>query len=280
MRALRILPPRELLFSRLVLIYQMPKIGSQTIEASLLHYSFPHGIRRCHYLSPALNGSVRRGVRAKGPEPAWKRDAQAQLRAAGEISRAIRLRRFLSAFGCVPRLEVITGVRELIGLVVSSLFENYLYFEPTVEAMTVERCRKALLHPKTLLSLRDWFDLELKRFVGIDVFQTAFPTEQGYAVYENRFARVLVYRFEILDRLPALLQEFLDWDVPTLMESNIGAKKVYAEQYRHVRENLRLPEEFVTSLYGDKMMRHFYSEAERQKLLLKWAEPESKALVR
>jgi hypothetical protein len=159
MRALRILPPRELLFSRLVLIYQMPKIGSQTIEASLLHYSFPHGIRRFHYLSPALNGAVRRGVRAKGPEPAWKRDAQAQLLAAGEISRAIRLRRFLSAFGCVPKLEVITGVRELIGLVLSSIFENYLYFEPTVEAMTVERCRNALLHPKTLVSLRDWFDL-------------------------------------------------------------------------------------------------------------------------
>jgi len=277
MRALRLLPPRELLFSRLVLIYQMPKIGSQTIETSLHHYSFPHGIRRFHYLSSALNGAVRRGVRAKGPEPAWKRDAQAQLLAADEISRAIRLRRFLSAFGCVPKLEVITGVRELIGLVLSSIFENYLYFEPTVEAMTVERCRKALLHPKTLVALRDWFDLELKRFVGIDVFQTAFSTQEGYAVYENRFARVLIYRFEVLDRLPGLLQTFLNWNIPTLMESNIGAKKVYAEQYRQVREKLRLPKEFVTSLYGDKMMTHFYSEAERQRLFEKWTEPELKA---
>ena len=199
----------------------------------------------------------------------------------GEISRAIRLRRFLSAFGCVPKLEVITGVRELIGLVLSSIFESYLYFEPTIEAMTVERCRKVLLHGALLnptpVSLRNWFDMELKRFVGIDVFQTAFPTEQGYAVYENRFARVLIYRFEILDRLPGLLQTFLNWNVPTLMNSNIGAKKTYAEQYRHVRENLRLPEEFVTSLYGDKMMTHFYSEAERQRLFEKWTEPELKA---
>lgn len=280
MRAPRLLPPRELLFSRLVLIYQMPKIGSQTIESSLLHSSFPHGIRRFHYLSATLNGAVRRGVRDKGPEPAWKRDAQEQLLAADEISRAIRLRRFLSAFGCGPKLEVITGVRELIGLVLSSIFENYLYFEPTVQAMTVERCRKALLHPKTLVALRDWFDLELKRFVGIDVFQTAFSTEQGYAVYENRSARVLIYRFEMLSQLPRLLQTFLNWNVPTLLDSNIGAKKLYAEQYRHVRENLRLPKEFVTSLYGDKMMRHFYSEAERQRLFLKWAEPESVALVR
>jgi hypothetical protein len=90
---------------------------------------------------------------------------------------------------------------------------------------------------------------------------------------------VLIYRFEILDRLPALLQEFLNWNVPTLMNSNIGAKKVYAEQYRHVRGKLRLPKEFVTSLYDDKMMRHFYTEAERQRLYLKWTEPELKALV-
>jgi hypothetical protein len=269
-----------MLFSRLVLIYQMPKIGSQTIEGSLLHYSFPHGIRRFHYLSRELNAQVRRGVRDKRPDPAWKRDAVAQLRAVGEITRAIRLRRFLSAFGCVPKLEVITGVRELIGLVLSSIFENYLYFEPTIDAITVERCRKVLLHPKTFVSLRHWFDLELKPFIGIDVFKNAFSTEQGYAVYENRFARVLVYRFEVLDRLPGLLQTFLNWNIPTLMESNIGAKKAYAEQYRHVRENLRLPKEFVTSLYDDKLMRHFYSEAERRKLFLKWAEPESKVVVR
>src|SRR4029079_6169356 len=115
-------------------------------------------------------------------------------------------------------------------------------------------------------SLRHWFDLELKRFVGIDVFQKAFPIEQRHAVYENRFARVLLYRFEVLDQLPRILQKFLNWNVPTLLESNIGAKKAYADQYRHVREKLRLPKEFVTSLYGDKMMRHFYSEAERQRL--------------
>lgn len=277
MRALRVLPPRELLFSRLVLIYQMPKIGSQTIEASLHHYSFPHGIRRFHYLSSALNGEVRRSVRSNGPDDAWKCDARDQLRAVGEISRVIRLRKFLSAFGCVPKLEVITGVRELIGLMLSSIFENYLYFAPTVEAMTVKRCRNALLHPKTFMELRHWFDLELKPFIGIDVFQNAFSTEQGYAIYENRFARVLIYRFDVLDRLPALLQTFLNWNVPTLLESNIGAKKIYAEQYRHIREKLRLPKEFVTSLYSDKMMTHFYSEAERQKLFSRWAEPESKA---
>ena len=127
----------------------MPKIGSQTIEGSLHHYSFPHGIRRFHYLSSALNGEVRRGVRSKGPDASWKRDAQAQLSAAGEISRAICLRRFLSAFWSVPKLEVITGVPELIGLVLSSTFENYLYFEATVEAMRSSAVARSSFRPKS-----------------------------------------------------------------------------------------------------------------------------------
>jgi hypothetical protein len=184
----------------------------------------------------------------------------------------------MSSFGVkIPKLEVVTGVRELIGLVLSSTFENYQYFESSIEAMTLDRCRKVLLHPKTFKALRHWFDLELKRFIGIDVFQTPFPKEQGYRIYENHFARVLVYRFDFLSALPAILQNFLCWNIPTLVNSNVGAEKAYAEQYRNARENLRLPKEFVHSLYGDKMMRHFYSHAELDRMRQRWSEVEQLA---
>lgn len=273
MRALAFLPTRELLFSRLVLVYQMPKIGSQTIETTLHHCSFPYPIRRFHFLSSALNQTVRRGVSSAGPDPVWKRDARLQLSDVREISRTLRLRRLFCACGAaIPRLEVITGVRELISLVLSSVFENYLYFEPAVAAMTVPRCRDILLHPKTFLNLRNWFDLELKRFLGIDVFETPFDTDQGYCIHQNRFARVLVYRFEALRSLPTLLQKFLAWDVPSLVNCNIGAEKAYAERYREVSQKLRLPKEFVRSLYEGHMMRHFYSASERERFYLKWAE--------
>src|SRR5258708_5172320 len=157
MQAISLLPARELLFSRLVLIYQMPKIGAQTIETTLRQRAFPHPIPRFHYLSPAITRTVRRGVSSARPDPAWKRDAQQQLRWSREISRAIRLRRILCGLGFnLPKLEVVTGVRELIGLVLSSTFENYQYFEKSIEAMTVDRCRDVLLHPKTFKALRDW----------------------------------------------------------------------------------------------------------------------------
>lgn len=266
-------PARELLFGRVVLIYQMPKIGSQAIELTLQQRSFPYPVRRFHYLSAAMTKTVRKGVSSRKPDPAWKRDARQQLNSIREITRLIRLRKWLLIAGFkIPKLEVITGVRELIGLVLSSIFENYLYFAPSIEAMTVERCREALLHPKTFRNLRNWFDLELKRFIGIDVFKTAFACEQGYAIYENRLARLLVYRFEVLPRLPPILQNFLGCPIPELARTNIGAAKAYAAQYGFVREHLRLPAEFVTELYSDKMMRNFYSDEERRKLFAQWAD--------
>jgi Putative capsular polysaccharide synthesis protein len=267
----------QLLFRQVVLIYQMPKIGSQTIEATLRRYAVPWPILRFHYLSPAFASTLRHGLTSPQADPAWKQNAQLQLNSLREKARAMRWRRLLCFCGFkLPKLYVITGVRELIGLVLASIFENYAYFAPKIEEMTVEKCRNALMHPKTFKTLRDWFDLELKPFTGVNVFRNPFPYEHGYAIYENRFARVLVYRFESMNQLPKLLSQFLHLEIPALVNSNLGDSKQYADQYRSVRDQLSLPAEFVTELYDTRMMRHFYSGAERGQYLAKWTQPQLK----
>ena len=265
---------RELLLRKVVLIYQMPKIGSQTIEATLRQCAIPWPVFRFHYLSSAFANTLRHGLSAPQAEPAWKESARLQLISIRETSRTLRWRRVLCFCGFkLPKLWVITGVRELIGLVLASIFENYTYFAPDIESMTVEKCRKALLHPKTFKTLRDWFELELKGSTGINVFRTAFPFEQGFDLYENRFARVLVYRFESMDQLPGLLSKFLQYEIPVLVNSNLGDSKQYADQYRSVRDRLTLPPDFVKELYKTRMMRHFYSADERQQFISRWAHP-------
>lgn len=278
MRALSGFRWRELLFGRVVLIYQMPKIGSQTIEATLRQVSFPHPVFRFHYLSAAFARTLRHGLASPQADPAWKPDARRQLDSIRAMSKTVLLRRLLCRCGArVPKLEVITSVRELISLVLASIFENYLYFAPDLESMTVETCRQALVHPKTFKTLRDWFDLELKPFVGVDVFNTRFPCHEGYALYENSFARVLLYRYDALPRLPALLGRFLGCEISGLVNSNLGEAKPYAGQYRLVKEQLRLPADFVSALYQGRMMRHFYSEAERRLWHQRWTERQDPA---
>jgi hypothetical protein len=262
----------ERLFGRLVLIYQMPKVGSQTIEATLRRCSFPHPIERFHSLSPAIARTIQQGLSSAKPEEDWKRDAGQQLAAIGSLRSCIRRRKLLRLCGfAVPKLEVITGVRELIGLMLASIFENYRYFAPNYQSLTIEKCREALLHPKTFKTIREWFDLELKSYVGLDVYQKEFPQALGYSIFEKPFARVLVYRFENFEILPSILSKFLGWSVPELASSNLGSSKDYSEQYRSVKEHLRLPADFVADLYGSRLMRHFYSEDERRQWLARWA---------
>jgi hypothetical protein len=249
----------QLVAGRILLIYQMPKAGSQTIEATLKHCFLPHQIHRFHFLRSAL------------AEP-W---ASQQMEFMSKMSRALRVRKLLRACGLtIPKIEVITGLREPIGAMLSAVFENYYHFFSQGEPVKVSKYRDILLKPDAMNLVQQWFDCELKPFTGIDVFKKPFPWDQGYAIYENRFSRLLLYRYEALGKVSDILREFLSCDVPAVINRNLSSSKEYSEAYRQVKEHLRLPADWVAKQCNSRMMRHFYSEQERQDLQLKWAQTE------
>jgi hypothetical protein len=258
----------------LVFIYQMPKVGSQTVEATLRQEGWPYPVFRFHYLSETIAIPVREALQSDRISEAWKRDASKQLQMMQDLTRLIRWRQRLRGCGFpIPPIDVITGVRELIGLQLSSIFENYAYFAPNLEALTVEVCQNAIQHPNTLKQLQEWFDTELNPFLGLDVFSRPFPRERGYTVVESKLARALVYRFENLDIVPAALQEFLGLKIPALANRNLGENKIYREQYRKAKAELHLPADFVNSQYSSRLMRHFYSDQERERFARLWRAP-------
>jgi hypothetical protein len=263
----------DLLFGRLLLIYQMPKTGSQTVEATLQQCPLPHRILRFHFLGPYMTDRIRELMRLRPVGDAWSQSAQQQLDLAAKLSRAIRWRKILCSAGVrLPKLEVITGVRELIGLGLSSVFQNQQCFAETEAGPTLETCRDLMLRPRMFTALENWFDWELKSHLGIDVYQTPFPRAKGYAIYENRLARVLLYRVEAMRQISAMLREFLGCDIPTTITRNVGREKDYSKQYAFMQENLRFLPAFVAGKYDTKMMKHFYSVEERKAFELKWRE--------
>ena len=171
----------------------------------------------------------------------------------------------------VPRLEIITAVREPIGLGLAAVFENYRSFAPNPKSLTPELCSQLLQrYPGMLKSLEAWFERELKPMTGIDVYEQPFPHEKGYAIYENRFARVLVYRFEALSRLTTMMREFLGFENLSIISRNIGSAKQYGTQYTCAKTSLRLAGQFITAHCNSKLMRHFYNDEERRALERKW----------
>jgi hypothetical protein len=171
----------------------------------------------------------------------------------------------------LPRIDVITAVRDVFGVALSCIFQNYHLFVSTPKDLTIPKCRELLMRPKLCAQFQDWFDTELRPAVGLDVWQTEFPTDQGSCQYENALARVLLYRFEELPRLAPVLEQFLGCKVPALENRNFGANKEYGEVYRAVRNAITLPLDFVDRTLDSRVMRQFYSPAERALLRQKWA---------
>jgi Putative capsular polysaccharide synthesis protein len=261
-----------MLFGKLLLIYQMPKTGSQTIEATLQQCRLPHQIVRLHFLSSNFAEPIVEKLKSDQVPDEWKQKAREQLEFTRKMARIVRVRRALRACGfTIARLEIITGVREPISLGLSTMFENFSYFFPQPQP-TLEDYIEVLQRPRLYHFSQCWFDWELKAFTGIDVFKTPFPQERGYMVYENRFARALVYRYEALDQLPTMLRQFLGCDIPTVLVRNLASSKPYAQAYRHAQEIVRLPPAFVGEQCNSKMMRHFYSQEERSRFFLRWTE--------
>ncbi|MGH7972580.1 MAG: putative capsular polysaccharide synthesis family protein [Limisphaerales bacterium] len=270
----------ELVSSRLLLIYQMPKTGSQTVEATLRQCALPFQIMRFHFLSQTASELLQEALSSEPAEDSWKESVQRQLAFRGELSNVLKIRRLLrTAFAPIPKLYVITGVRELIGLALSSLFENRRRFAPGDQELTLELCQELLLRPRMFKLLENWFDLELKPATGVDVFKTPFPHEKGYAIYESRSARVLVYRIEALSGLEKMLREFLGCEIPAIVNRNVGVEKAYAAQYDSIKKRLRMPSEFVSKRYDNRMMRHFYSADELEQFRARWTANDVKPSV-
>src|SRR5579859_7656138 len=113
---------------RVLLIYQMPKTGSQTVQATLAQCQLPHQVYRFHFLSKEIAGTMKKAIRAKEAAEAWKDLVRAQLVMMKEVRRIIRARKWQSLWRRSGRkLEVITSLREPIGLGLSSVFENHSF---------------------------------------------------------------------------------------------------------------------------------------------------------
>jgi hypothetical protein len=268
----------------LLLVYQMGKVASQTVEAALRESDTGRQIVRLHFIAPHNCRVFGQQLDNAAISKANRDSLEYQIDVARTQHHTIRARRLWRALDRhSPKVEFIVGIREPIGLLLAAIFQTYTTHFASLDGITAGACRDILLQAPSIPEDRrrsiaelsaffsDWFDVELKAVTGIDVYAAPFPTEPGYAIYENQDARALVYRFENLGAMKPMLEEFLGSEIRLPANRNVGGEKDYGEVYRKVKEELRLPRAYVEKTYGGRMFRHFYSEAERQQLTARWA---------
>jgi putative capsular polysaccharide synthesis protein len=264
-----------------VLLYQMGKVGSKTIRDSLQAIELDRPVFHVHFLSPErVKKMARERRRYFGTEK------QHLLR---HIWQYQYLRKRIAKGLDGEKWKIVTLTREPISKNISTFFENleieplddgrrfgiqsdYYDFDIVVDLENTEQLVQLffdrLYHDRPLV----FFDQEIKRVFGIDVFSSEFPVSKGFKIYREEHAEVLLVRLEDLnDCARGAFKEFLNIDNLTLLNTNVGSQKIYAPLYRQVLDAIVLPESYVERIYASKYMRHFYSKAEILKFRARWS---------
>ena len=113
-----------------------------------------------------------------------------------------------------------------------------------------------------------WFDNQLKKYFGVNVYQTTFPKERGYETYKKDNIEVLVMRTEDLTKVaPQAVSNFLDIDFGSLRHLNSGKKPGI---YKKFKQHLKMPKKYLDEMYNSKYARHFYTDNEIESFYRKW----------
>lgn len=266
-----------------VLLYLMGKVGSVTMYRTLTAFCPDLVVLRAHYLSDPYSSCM---PPPEAQPPAWTKLVAMEREQGRLIKRALEARiGLLKSEPSLPKLRIVTAVREPLGLALSSVFEHVDLFFPHLGGEGLLRELQALL-----LSLEDpeggewrtryvremmqsclhWFQRELLPVTEIDVQCEPFRVSRGYQTYESRFARCLLVRQENLDVLPPVLSEFLGRPIERLLPGNVGAEKKYSRDYAAAKKQIRFGPRFAEMCYSEGYFPVFYSQDEKEKLFRRW----------
>lgn len=246
-----------------ILIYQMGKTGSQTIEYTIRATKPFSLIYRTHYLNYFLENS----------DKPTALDKQ-QHRYALNINRTcIYFKKYRQPH---QKIQVITSIRDPISRMVAGIFQLHDVVFSSMNEITAEKCQHLIMQKDNVKIARlfhdlYWFEEELKKYFGINVYSQPFPHEVGYQIYENEIARVLVYRFENMQAIQSILENFLQIKIPLIRNINIGSEKNYKDIYRKVKQNIKFPEDYLKIFYDSKMVKYFYTEEEINGFMNRWS---------
>lgn len=117
----------------------------------------------------------------------------------------------------------------------------------------------------------DWFDFELKKLFGIDVYAVPFDKQKGYTIISKDNVSVLVVKMEMLNQIEHVIREFVGVDNFKLINDNLGSEKNYSYMYKELKEKITLSKEYVDFYYNDnEYFNWFYSSDERDIFMKKW----------
>lgn len=254
-----------------LLLFQMGKVGSQTVEQTLVNLKLKRTIFHFHWLSPemlkfTLDKSEFLG-RAYPGRDYWE---------------SIYVKESILPSLSTQGVDVITLTREPIARNLSAFFYSWGYWYPDMlekfsdlnnypEAKqdVTNHFVEKFHHQRTL----DWFDTDLAPYYGFDIYQEEFHPEKGYQIYRTPEINLLIIRLEDLNRcLQLALEEFFGASYPDykMKTKNLSQSREYNHLYKDFLNNTNLPQDYVDYIYNSRYARFFYTERELDSFKDRW----------
>lgn len=119
-----------------------------------------------------------------------------------------------------------------------------------------------------------WFDLEIKKYLNVDIFEFEFDSSAGYSIVQKDNISILLMQFEKLPTLSNYIAKFLGLDEFNLIsdkkQGNVSSAKWYYPGYLKLKNELSFPKEFIDYMYTSKYVKHFYNCNQIESMVKKW----------
>lgn len=251
-----------------IFIYTMGKVGSSAIYQSLMFTPVSDQVLHLHFLADEL------------PERMKKFKRLGKYPHADHIYRGLAVRRHLKKNIHRP-IKIISLVRDPIALLISNLFQNPYLVKPSImddegkidSVKASSYLSKRLRDSSAFSYIYEWFDKEIKEVFGINVLDTSFPIEEGYAQFSKNNVELLVMRLEDLsEKGPLVISEFLNLKEPLkLKKYNIRSESEDKDIYYEVQNDIKIKWSLCEDIYSSKFVRHFYNEQLIKTFISRWA---------
>lgn len=233
-------------FRKAIFVYTIPKTGSSSVHHSLRAY----GLKRVYHLHNFMPTFQEKHVST------WHRSVSL----------------FCKYFLTKRSIFIISCLREPISAAISDFFqqnrekiEEGIYSLPELIDLFKKKAYHNVLH---------WFDNNMKREIGMDVYSLPFDPHNGFGIYKIKNVRLLLLKVEYSDdKKEKLLKDFLGLKKEyKYFRSKMSSEKneLYIQLYGQFKDRLNLSSDEIKKILDSKYCRYFYSQEEREATIKKW----------
>jgi len=166
-----------------------------------------------------------------------------------------------------PEILIITGVRDPFTRNISAFFEQVHYIGGIQKNDSPAQVEELFNNTCDFSAPLHWFDREILKVTGIDVFEFPFDKENGIALIEKGKYRILVYRVDKLNGLKKEFSQFIDDQSFEILTTNSSVDGDYIHELDALKKTYKYRSDITSEFALSKYMRHFYSQEEIDRLV-------------